>query len=50
MTLVEAITNLTNIVTQMAQAQQPADMTVDNASVATGQTVNITAWKKVAPH
>lgn len=27
-----------------------ADMTIDNASIATGQTVRITAWSKTAPH
>lgn len=31
-------------------ATSGGDMTIDNASITTGQTVRITAWKKVAPH
>lgn len=31
-------------------ATSGGDMTIDNVSVVTSQTVRITAWKKVAPH
>ena len=45
MTLVEAITNLTQIVTQMAQAQQATGMTAEQAALLQQMSADVAALK-----
>lgn len=45
MTLVEAITNLTALVTQMAQAQQPTGMTAEQAALLQQVSADVAALK-----
>jgi two-component sensor histidine kinase len=45
MTLVEAITNLTQIVTQMAQAQQATGMTAEQAALLQQVSADVAALK-----
>lgn len=45
MTLVEAITNLTNLVTQMAQAQQATGMTAEQAALLQQVSADVAALK-----
>lgn len=45
MTLVEAITNLTTLVTQMAQAQQPTGMTAEQSAQLSQLVADVAALK-----